>query len=90
MPTFVLSTIVALCFALHVYAGIFVITPAVDSVCYGGQPCEVRWLDDGSIPLLNAFGLSEVGVYTGNQQLVQRLPPVDVSDTHTLEFTVMP
>ncbi|KXN93287.1 hypothetical protein AN958_00211, partial [Leucoagaricus sp. SymC.cos] len=43
--------------------------------------------DDGQSPLLSAIGVCSVGLYTGKQQLVQTIAPVDVSQSHSLTFT---
>ncbi|KII91792.1 hypothetical protein PLICRDRAFT_105118, partial [Plicaturopsis crispa FD-325 SS-3] len=60
------------------------------ATCYGGQPCTVQWLDDGSQPLLTSIGMSYVGLYTGDQHLVQEIQPVDVSAALSLTFTPDP
>ncbi|KAF8647306.1 hypothetical protein AX16_006768 [Volvariella volvacea WC 439] len=67
-------------------AGIKVTRPESNSACVAGQECVIEWMDDGRAPLLNAFGLATVGLYTGDQQLVQALPPVDVSATRSVSF----
>ncbi|KAK0205317.1 hypothetical protein DFS33DRAFT_1383209 [Desarmillaria ectypa] len=69
---------------------LYVIEPNSGSSCHGGQNCTVEWLDDGTWPLLSSFGVSSVGLYTGTQQLVQNLDPVDTSTTHSLTFTPIP
>ncbi|KAA1471923.1 hypothetical protein DENSPDRAFT_838030 [Dentipellis sp. KUC8613] len=71
-------------------ASLYVINPSTTSVCHGGQPCTVDWLDDGELPLLSTIGACTVGLYTGNMQLVQQIEPVDVSAGHTLTFTPNP
>ncbi|TFY63729.1 hypothetical protein EVG20_g6196 [Dentipellis fragilis] len=71
-------------------ASLYVINPSTTSVCHGGQPCTVDWLDDGELPLLSTIGACTVGLYTGNMQLVQQIAPVDVSAGHTLTFTPNP
>ena len=38
----------------HPYAGI---------TCHGGQDCVVTWADDGTSPLLNAVGPSNIALY---------------------------
>ncbi|KAK0469183.1 uncharacterized protein EV420DRAFT_1492916 [Desarmillaria tabescens] len=90
----VLASIV-LDFILHTNAALsvrslYVIEPNSGSSCHGGQNCTVEWLDDGTWPLLSSFGVSTVGLYTGTQQLVQTLDPVDTSATHSLTFTPIP
>ena len=77
------------------------------TVCHGGQPCPVQWLDDGEEPLLATMGACYVSLYAGNearlyvhnqfstwtnvaQKLIQQIEPVDVSTTHSLNFTVKP
>lgn len=71
-------------------AALYVTRPRFQSSCTGGQPCTVEYLDDGVSPLLPQIGLCEVGLYTGNQQLVQRIKPVDVSETFSFTFTPNP
>ncbi|KAK0451710.1 hypothetical protein EV421DRAFT_1772581 [Armillaria borealis] len=93
---FSLSALVLACitldFVLHTNAALsvrslYVIEPNSGSSCHGGQDCTVEWLDDGVRPLLSSFGVSTVGLYTGTQQLVQNIDPVDTSTTHSLTFT---
>jgi len=88
-----LALVLAFCisnFTLLVNAGIFVIEPASGSTCHGGQSCTVEWLDDGIRPLLTAAGICTLGLYTGDLKLVQALPPVDVSGTHSITFKPNP
>ncbi|KAG6907791.1 hypothetical protein DXG01_007330 [Tephrocybe rancida] len=77
-------------FVLLADAGIYVLKPAAGSTCSGGQTCTVEWLDDGVHPLLTTAGLCTFGLYTGNLQLVQALPPTDVSTTHSITFKPNP
>ena len=37
------------------------------TVCHGGQPCPVQWLDDGEQPLLTTMGPCYVSLYAGNE-----------------------
>ncbi|KAI9511373.1 hypothetical protein F5148DRAFT_975370, partial [Russula earlei] len=67
-----------------------VINPTAQTVCHGGQPCSVQWLDDGREPLLTAIGPCNVALFAGNQSLIQQIEPVDVSVTHSLTFTPSP
>ncbi|EAU84087.1 hypothetical protein CC1G_06949 [Coprinopsis cinerea okayama7 len=89
-----LFTLVTFLLAFHgvtlVKAGLYVVEPFSGSTCHGGEPCTVTWLDDGRAPLLSAIGVVTVGLYTGDQQLVQRLKPVDVSAVRSLTFTPNP
>ncbi|EPS96415.1 hypothetical protein FOMPIDRAFT_1130555, partial [Fomitopsis schrenkii] len=64
--------------------------PVATSVCYGGQPCTVTWLDDGQAPLLSSIGACYVGLYNGNGTLIQQIEPVNVGDVHSLTFTPDP
>jgi hypothetical protein len=73
-----------------VLGSLFVITPSPKTGCHGGQPCSVQWLDDGQQPLLTTMGPCYVGLFTGKQQLLQQIEPVDVSTTHSLTFTPSP
>ncbi|KAJ7622832.1 hypothetical protein DFH06DRAFT_1231586 [Mycena polygramma] len=74
-------------FALFASAGVYFIQPASGSTCSAGTPCTVSWLDDGDSPLLDAVGVVTVGLYTGTQQMVQTIPPLDVASLHSVEFT---
>ncbi|KAF8958094.1 hypothetical protein BDZ97DRAFT_1668894 [Flammula alnicola] len=91
------STIMALALAILfmdaavlVHAGLYVVQPLQGSTCRGGESCTITWLDDGIRPLLSAVGVSTVGLYTGKQQLVQTIPPVDVSSVHSITFKPNP
>ncbi|CAL1709696.1 unnamed protein product [Somion occarium] len=69
-----------------VRATIFVTAPLKDSECFGGQPCTVQWVDNGVIPLLSNIGPCYVGLYNGDQVLVQQIEPVDIAITLSLSF----
>jgi len=73
-----------------VHAELYVTEPLRGYVCHAGQDCLVRWVDDGVNPLLDGFGVSTVGLYTGHMQLVQVIEPVDVSQKHSLVFKPIP
>ncbi|TRM66868.1 hypothetical protein BD626DRAFT_397115 [Schizophyllum amplum] len=64
-----------------------IVSPASGTTCQAGQPCTVEWLDNGSSPQLAAIGVTRVGLYMGDLQLVQSIEPVDVSATHSMTFT---
>ncbi|KAH6910623.1 hypothetical protein BKA70DRAFT_1370945 [Coprinopsis sp. MPI-PUGE-AT-0042] len=76
--------------ALLVNAGIYVVDPRDGSTCHGGEACTVSWLEDGRAPLVSSIGLVSVGLYTGQQQLVQALEPVDVNAVRAFTFTPNP
>ncbi|KAJ6618671.1 hypothetical protein B0H10DRAFT_2028556, partial [Mycena sp. CBHHK59/15] len=78
-PLWILAAFFALDAALLVHAGVYFIKPADGSICTGGSPCTIEWLDDGDSPLLDAVHVVTAGLYTGNQQLVQTIQPLDVS-----------
>ncbi|KAK1229904.1 hypothetical protein PQX77_007003 [Marasmius sp. AFHP31] len=82
-----LALFVALEAIVSVEAGLYVIKPQPGDTCHGGQECIVEWLDDGTRPLLSTIGVVTVGLYTGEQQLVQQIEAVDVNKVHTLRFT---
>ena len=44
-----------------------VINPLETTVCHGGQPCPVQWLDDGEQPLLTTMGPCHVSLYAENE-----------------------
>jgi hypothetical protein len=68
-------------------AALYITKPRSHSRCFGGRPCTIEYLDDGESPLLPQISLCEIGLYTGNQKLIQRIPPQDVSDTLSFTFT---
>ncbi|KAF9467677.1 hypothetical protein BDZ94DRAFT_1305298 [Collybia nuda] len=76
--------------ALLVDAGIFVVKPSQGSLCHGGKKCTIEWLDDGTKPLLTSINICKLGLYTGKQQLVQTIQPVDVSKAHSVTFIPIP
>ncbi|KAH9990206.1 hypothetical protein BJV74DRAFT_443849 [Russula compacta] len=80
----------ALAFSRTVFSALYVVSPTAQTVCHGGQPCAVQWLDDGEEPLLTAMGPCYVALYTGNEMLIQQIEPVDVSINHSLTFTPSP
>lgn len=41
--------------------------PTTQTVCHGGQPCLLEWLDDGEIPLLTTMGPCDVALYSGDE-----------------------
>ncbi|KAL1699909.1 hypothetical protein EV121DRAFT_215260 [Schizophyllum commune] len=84
-----LATIcLVLCLAVALArAELYIVSPASGSTCQAGQPCTVDWLDDGNSPKLASIGVSRIGLYMDNMQLVQSIEPVDVSATHSMTFT---
>ncbi|KAJ7223176.1 hypothetical protein GGX14DRAFT_657543 [Mycena pura] len=85
------STILATLLALDVvHAALFFIQPANGSTCTGGSPCTISWQDDGVAPRLSAIDVVNAGLYHGKQQLVQAIPPVDVSTNLSTLFTPNP
>ncbi|EPQ51804.1 hypothetical protein GLOTRDRAFT_48095 [Gloeophyllum trabeum ATCC 11539] len=73
-----------------VKAALYVVSPAAGSTCHGGQPCTVTWLDNGEEPLLSSIGACTVGLYTGTDELLQQIEPVNVGSAHSLQFTPDP
>ncbi|KAF7376034.1 hypothetical protein MSAN_00018200 [Mycena sanguinolenta] len=63
------------------------IQPQSGSTCTGGTPCVLEWDDDGILPLLPEIGIVTAGLYTGEQQLVQSIPPLNVADVNSITFT---
>ncbi|PPQ74352.1 hypothetical protein CVT24_000663 [Panaeolus cyanescens] len=82
--------IIFLDLAQLVSAGLFILEPTAGSTCTGGQPCTITWVDDGTFPVLSSIGVATVGLFTGKQQLVQSITPVDVTKTRTVTFTPNP
>jgi len=89
MISLTIFSFLCLHFAL-VDAALFILEPFQNSICSGGQPCVVTWVDDGQQPLLQAIGISTVALYTLTQQLVQTITPVDVALASELTFTPLP
>ncbi|KAJ7058196.1 hypothetical protein C8F01DRAFT_1149912 [Mycena amicta] len=87
---FAIAALLALESATLAHAGLYFIQPASGSTCTGGFPCTVSWLDDGNSPLLPDIGTVTAGLYTGQLQLVQTLPPVDTADILSYQFTPIP
>lgn len=87
-PSFAIVTAIA--HSLTAFGALYVITPTTQSVCHGGKPCLVQWLDDGQNPLLATMGPCHVGLFSGNEKLIQQIEPVDVSTSHSLTFTPSP
>ncbi|KAE9406505.1 hypothetical protein BT96DRAFT_810625 [Gymnopus androsaceus JB14] len=77
-------------FFANLLRDIQVIQPSSGSTCSGGQPCTVQWLDDGTNPLNSDIGVTTCGLYTGDMQLVQSIPAVNVANTQSLTFTPIP
>ncbi|CAK5264356.1 unnamed protein product [Mycena citricolor] len=87
IPSTSLAAFVALNCALVVSAGVYFVEPSGGITCTSGQSCALQWLDDGNIPVLADIGVVTVGLYTANQQLVQSIEPLDVSESHSFQFT---
>ncbi|KZP30848.1 hypothetical protein FIBSPDRAFT_94902 [Athelia psychrophila] len=82
--------ILALNLALSAHASLYVVNPLPTTSCRASHPCTVQWLDDGTVPLLSDIGVSMVGLYSGDEELVQTITPVNVNNVHTLTFTPDP
>ncbi|OCH88717.1 hypothetical protein OBBRIDRAFT_836368 [Obba rivulosa] len=85
-----MALLVLFSLALSVQATIFVTSPASGGTCSGGSSCTVEWVDNGEAPLLSTIGPCFVGLYNGNDVLVQQIEPVDVANLHSLTFTPDP
>ncbi|ESK84275.1 hypothetical protein Moror_3774 [Moniliophthora roreri MCA 2997] len=90
IPALALAFIVALDAPLSVEAALYVIKPSDGSTCHAGEECTVQWVDNGESPLLSTIGVTTIGLYTGNMQLVQSIAAVDVSRQQSLTFTPIP
>ncbi|KAH9974377.1 hypothetical protein BGW80DRAFT_178610 [Lactifluus volemus] len=77
----------ALAYLQAVFGALYVVEPNAQTVCHGGEPCVVQWLDDGVKPLLADMGPCYVALFSGNQRLIQQIEPIDVSTNHSLTFT---
>ncbi|KAJ7346492.1 hypothetical protein DFH08DRAFT_868419 [Mycena albidolilacea] len=82
-----IATLLVLLFARFVNAAVYFIQPQSRSTCTGGTPCELEWDDDGIRPLVPDLGVVTAGLFTGEQQLVQTLPPLDLASVHSANFT---
>ncbi|KZT28234.1 hypothetical protein NEOLEDRAFT_1129584 [Neolentinus lepideus HHB14362 ss-1] len=67
-------------------AELYVVSPTSGSTCQAGQPCTVTWLDDGVEPLLSSIGACTIGLYTGSDELLQEIEPVNVASSLSLQF----
>ncbi|KIL63144.1 hypothetical protein M378DRAFT_40025, partial [Amanita muscaria Koide BX008] len=61
--------------------------PSAFSTCYGGQVCNISWVDDGQAPSLSSIGITRVDLYANQLQLVQSIQLVNASDMNSLIFT---
>lgn len=77
------------CFSA-VNAALYVTRPLTSTVCSAGESCTIQWVDDGNTPLLAAMGSANIALYTGDQQAVQQIASLDVSDSHSVTFTPDP
>ncbi|KAJ6499429.1 hypothetical protein C8R45DRAFT_115294 [Mycena sanguinolenta] len=82
-----LATLSVLVFSPLVSAGIYFIQPQSGTTCTGGTPCVLEWDDDGILPLLPEIGIVTAGLFTGEQQLVQTIPPLNAADVNSITFT---
>ncbi|KAI9464080.1 hypothetical protein BJY52DRAFT_1165977 [Lactarius psammicola] len=81
------AIVTAVAHSLTAFGALYVVNPTTRTVCHGGKPCLVQWLDDGQNPLLTTMGPCHVALYSGNEKLIQQIEPVDVSTSHSLTFT---
>ncbi|KAI0795488.1 hypothetical protein C8Q75DRAFT_730430 [Abortiporus biennis] len=79
---------------VSVQATIFVFSPDKNTVCHGGQSCNVQWSDNGVAPSLASIGRCTVGLFheaNGQDQLIERIhDSLDVSQYNNLTFVVNP
>ncbi|KAJ7262299.1 hypothetical protein B0H12DRAFT_323833 [Mycena haematopus] len=83
----ILATLSVLVFPRLVNAGVYFIQPQSGSTCTGGTPCVLEWDDDGILPLLPEVGVVTAGLFTGEQQLVQTIPPLNAAARNSITFT---
>jgi hypothetical protein len=73
------------------FATLLVTEPIATTTYHGGTGgAVVTWQDNGTAPLLSAYGSSTISIYVGNakqQTPLQLLSTVDVSTTSTVTFT---
>ncbi|KAH8829190.1 hypothetical protein DL96DRAFT_1597091 [Flagelloscypha sp. PMI_526] len=67
-------------------ADLYVINPRKGSSWSAGQEITVTWLDDGVAPPLSAIGEASVGLYHGQEKLVQTIQSVNVGQSHSITF----
>lgn len=76
------------------FATLMITQPVASTTYHGGTAgAEVAWQDNGTAPLLPAYGSSTVSIYVGNalqQTSLQLLSTVDVSSTSSVTFTPDP
>ncbi|KAG8711619.1 hypothetical protein FRC08_015677 [Ceratobasidium sp. 394] len=76
-----------------VLAGPYFTKPITGDKCTAGQPCEIKWQDDGKAPSLAEFGDCYVGLWTGGQQQqtqMQYISPTNCGSTSSVVFTPDP
>jgi len=85
------SALVALALASSAFAGVFFTAPTAAIGFVGGQPANITWQEDNTVPLLPAFGLSKASIYAGNSNSQTSLQlisaSIDVSNPLFLTFT---
>ncbi|KAG9082309.1 hypothetical protein FS749_006954 [Ceratobasidium sp. UAMH 11750] len=72
-----------------VLAGPYFTKPITGDKCTAGQPCEIKWQDDGKAPTLAEFGDCYVGLWTGSQQQqtqMQYISPTNCGSTSSVIF----
>ncbi|KAJ7058197.1 hypothetical protein C8F01DRAFT_1149915 [Mycena amicta] len=86
------SAIVALALTKTAFAALAFTAPTASIGAVGGQPFTLVWKDDGTAPLLSAYGPCKASIYAGNaaqQTSLQTISEsVDPSNPLSLTFTV--
>jgi len=85
------SILTAALLAVPAFAAVSITEPVASTSWAAGVQQTIQWQDDGQTYNLTAFGLSEVGVWAGNQiqqtELQMIVASVDVSTTSSITFT---
>ncbi|KAF8958423.1 hypothetical protein BDZ97DRAFT_2078618 [Flammula alnicola] len=88
----VLATLVL--HALPALASLYPTKPIASTVFTAGMPAEVRWMEDGKRPLLNATGDVEIDLYAGNNTYLAKIGkginPLSLSTTVFIPPKVIP
>jgi len=85
------SVVVNLALASSAFAGVFFTSPTASIGFVGGQPANITWQEDNTVPLLTDFGLAKASIYAGNSEQQTSLQlisdSIDVSNPLFLAFT---
>ncbi|KAG8950119.1 hypothetical protein FRC04_007974 [Tulasnella sp. 424] len=82
MRSFATALLVAGALVSQTAATIYVTEPVASTICTAGTACNVRWNDDGNVPVLATIGVCNIELCTGGvqqQTCLQTIAQADVS-----------